>query len=173
MQLRQLAPTLFTLLAPALAMAAGPEPAGHIPLKPYFAYFFTANATVGGQTGTFMFDTGEGVTIMTPAFAQKVGCKPWGQATGFRLDGQRLDGPHCDGLMVEMPGVKAQAPIIGVFDVAGFMGPDAPPIDGIVGLDVFAGHAITLVPGKEIIVETPASLAARKAHAKELPVRGR
>lgn len=171
MQLRQtISLTLLTLLAPALAVAAEPAPAGHVPLEP-LGYVIVAHATVGGQTGTFMFDTGEGVSVMTPAFAQKIGCKPWGQATGFRLDGQRLDGPHCDGITVEMPGVKFNAPALGVFDVASFFGPGAPPIDGILGLDAFAGHAITLVPGKEIIVETPESLEARTAHARELPVR--
>jgi hypothetical protein len=60
---------------------------------------------------------------------------------------------------------------VGVLDVMKFIGANAPPVDGTLGLDVFSGHAVTLVPGTAIVIETPKSLAARTATARELPAR--
>jgi len=171
MNLRRLAyGILLTSLTSALAMAGNP-PAPSIPMEPYVAGLVVVSATVNGQRGTFLFDTGEGVSIVTPAFAEKVGCKPWGQITGFRLTGERLDAPHCDGLTYEMAGTRFQAPAVGVFDVMKFIGANAPPVDGTLGLDVFAGHVVTLVPSTAIVIETPKSLGTRIAAARELPAR--
>jgi len=161
---------LLASLTSAMAIAGSP-PAPSIPMEPYVEGLVVVRATVNGQRGTFLFDTGEGVSILTPSFAQKIGCNPWGQITGFRLTGERLDAPHCDGLTYEMAGTKFRAPVVGVFDVMQFIGANAPPVDGTLGLDVFAGHAVTLVPGTAIVIETPKSLAARIATARELPAR--
>src|SRR5262252_7232110 len=161
---------LLASLTSAMAIAGSP-PAPSIPMEPYVEGLVVVRATVNGQRGTFLFDTGEGVSILTPAFAKKIGCDPWGQITGFRLTGERLDAPRCDGLTYEMAGTKFRAPVVGVFDVMQFIGANAPPVDGTLGLDVFAGHAVTLVPGTAIVIETPKSLAARIATARELPAR--
>jgi hypothetical protein len=37
----------------------------------------TMRAKVRGHEGTFVFDTGGGVTYLSPDFAQTIGCKPW------------------------------------------------------------------------------------------------
>src|SRR3954462_11480201 len=58
----------------------------------------TARAKVQGHEGLFLFDTGGGISYISPSFAQTIGCKPWGQITGFMLTGQRLDMSRCDGL---------------------------------------------------------------------------
>lgn len=167
---RMICTALLASLTPVLAIAGDP-PAPSIPMESYVEGLVVVRATVNGKPGTFLFDTGEGVSVFTPAFAQKVGCKPWGQITGFRVTGERLDAPHCDGITYEMAGTKFQAPVVGVFDVMKFIGANAPPVDGTLGLDVFSGHAVTLVPGTAIVIETQKSLAARTATARELPAR--
>lgn len=170
MRLRQsIAPALLCLLAPALAQA-GDLPAT-IPTSPYVAGLTVVHAKVNGQEGTFLFDTGGGISVLTPQFAQRIGCKPWGQITGFRLDGGRLDVPHCDGVDFEMGGGKFRAPAAGVFDLMSLIGANAPVVDGALGLDIFAGRVVTRIPGQGLVIETPASFAARIAQAKELPVR--
>jgi hypothetical protein len=170
MRSQTIAPTLLCLLAPVLAQAAAPAP---IPTPPYIegSGLTEVHASVNGQEGTFLIDTGGGISIITPKFAERIGCKPWGQITGFRLTGERLDAPHCDGVSFEMGGGKFKAPAVGVFDIMQFIGANAPPLDGSLGLDIFAGKVVTRIPGVGLVIETPASFKARIAGAKELPVR--
>jgi hypothetical protein len=141
-----------------------------IPLEPYLRAQAVVHATVNGQPGTFLFDTGEGVSTISPAFAAKIGCKPWGRISGFRMSGERLDHPHCDGITFHLSGQALFAPVVSTVDVMTFIGPDAPPVDGALGLDLFAGHAITIVPRQSVTIENEESLAARVADAQELPI---
>ena len=142
-----------------------------IPLEPYLRAQAIVHAEIRGQHGTFLFDTGEGVSSISPAFAAKIGCQPWGQISGFRMSGERLDTPHCDGVPLELSQQHVVAPVLGILDIMKLLGPDVPPVDGALGLDIFAGRTITIVPRKAIVVETPATLSARLANATELPIR--
>jgi hypothetical protein len=133
-----------------------------IPLEPYRTRLRLVSARVGGQTGRFLLDTAGGLSILTPGFAERIGCEPWGKVTGFRFDGSRLDSPRCDGVVFEVAGLALTAPTAGVIDIMSLLAPGAEPIDGIVALDVFAGKTITIdVAGNRVIVESPASLPAR------------
>ena len=151
--------------------ASSSGPLATIPLEPYLRAQAVIHAAVNGQPGTFMFDTGEGVSSFSPAFAAKIGCKPWGRVTGFRMSGERLDNPHCDNITFEMAGQSLVAPVVSTVDIMKFLGPDVPAVDGSLGLDLFAGRTITIIPRKAIILESMGSLAARIANARELPIR--
>jgi hypothetical protein len=132
----------------------------------------TVKASVGGHDGTFLFDTGEGVSLISPDLAQKTACKPWGQLTGFRLTGERIDSPHCDNMTFEMAGQSFAAPTAGVFDLMKFFPPNSTRLDGSIGLDLFAGRTITYsYSARSITVESPGSFAARIVHATEIPIR--
>lgn len=132
----------------------------------------TVEVKVGDHTGVFLFDTGEGVTTITPDFAATVGCKPWGRITGFRMSGERLDTPRCDNLVFELGGHRFRAPIVGVFDIMRLL-PESPVrLSGAIGLDIFVGNAITLQSlNNRLIIESRTSLAARTAKAKEVSIR--
>jgi hypothetical protein len=135
-------------------------------------YMMTLNGTVGSHEGRFVFDTGGGVTYISPAFAQTIGCKPWGQLSGFVLTGQRLDMQRCDDLTFDIKGHWFRAPIAGVFDLMKFMPANVPRIDGSIGLDLFAGRAVTLsLADRTLTVESPASLRQRTRRGKEISVR--
>jgi hypothetical protein len=132
----------------------------------------TMRAKVRGHEGLFLFDTGGGISYISPSFAQTVGCKPWGQLSGFMLTGQRLNMPRCDGLSFDVEGQSYAAPTSGVFDIMQYMPPNVPRIDGSIGLDVFAGRAVTLsLAQRTLTVESAASLTARTKRAKEIPIR--
>jgi hypothetical protein len=132
----------------------------------------TLRAKVGGHEGNFVFDTGGGVTYIAPAFAQTIGCKPWGQLSGFVLTGQRLDMQRCDNLSFNINGRNFNAPIAGVFDLMKFMPPNVPRIDGSIGLDLFAGRVITLsLANRTLFVESAASLRQRQRNGKEISIR--
>jgi len=159
---------IVVLFASSAALAAHPVV---VPLEKYLAGQSALRATVNGQPGLFLFDTGEGVSTITPQFAARIGCKPWGQVTGFRMSGERLDFPRCDDVQFQTQGETLAAPIAGVFDIMSLLPKDA-PVDGSLGLDIFAGRVITIEPhANRVIVETPQSLAARMREAKEIPIR--
>jgi len=151
-----------------------PAPVARIELSPHpgGTLMMTIRAKVRGHEGVFIFDTGGGISYISPAFAQAIGCKPWGQITGFTLTGQRLDMPRCDGLSFDIQGHRFAAPTSGVFDLMKYMPPDVPRIDGSIGLDVFAGRVVTLsLAEKRLTVESPSSLALRALRGKEVPIR--
>ena len=87
------------------------------------------------------------------------------------MNGERLNNQHCDEITFKLSGQSLLAPVVGILDVMMFLGPDVPPVDGALGLDIFAGRTITIVPRKAIIIESPGSLQARLANAHELPIR--
>jgi len=165
---------ILSLLAGATFAGAKTPAAGGqavIPLSPYLGAQATHRATVRGVPGVFLFDTGEGVTSISPEFAAKIGCAPWGRVSGFRMSGERLDTPRCDDVDFSVAGRTLHAPSVMTLDIMKLMGEGVPKIDGAMGLDVFAGETITLLPRTAIVVETPRTLARRIAHATPLKVR--
>jgi Aspartyl protease len=142
-----------------------------IPLEPYLRAQSIVHAVVNGQPGTFLFDTGEGVTSFSPDFAEKIRCHPWGRISGFRMSGERLDSSHCDNVSFELSGHTFVAPAVITVDIMKFLGPDVPHVDGAIGLDLFARRIITIIPRKSIVIENRKSLAARIRNATELAVR--
>ena len=172
---RLLITVLFVCLAfmPAFGSQRS-VPLAVIPLEPHpgGTAMMTLRARVRGHEGLFMFDTGGGISYVSPLFAQTIGCKVWGQLSGFVLTGQRLDMPRCDDLVFDVQRQSLKAPIAGVFDIMKFMPPNVPKLDGALGLDVFAGRAITLsLADKTLTVESRPSLANRMKRGRELSIR--
>jgi hypothetical protein len=167
--------SLTLTTAPALAASVRPEPPAKpvtIPLEPYLGVLWSFQGEVDGKPRRFLLDTAGGITVIAQPFADAIGCKPWGRVTGFRMRGDRVDVPRCDDVGLKAAGVPLTAPTAGVIDFSTLLPKDAPPLDGSVALDAFAGRAVTLdLAGRRLIVETPDSLKARAAQGVEVPVR--
>ena len=164
----------FTVSPATIASPRNAQPPAVFQLQPHpgGTYMMTLRAKVRGHEGDFVFDTGGGVTYISPAFAQAIGCKPWGQLSGFVLTGQRLDMRRCDGLPFDIDGHSFNAPIAGVFDLMKFMPPNLPKVDGSIGLDLFADRAVTLsLANRTLTVESAASLKQRTRRGKEISIR--
>lgn len=143
-----------------------------IKLEPYLGAALSMHADINGHEGIFLFDTGGGLTVISPEFAQTIGCKPWGRITGFRMTGERLDLPRCDNLHVTIEAAHLEVPIASVIDLKTLLPKDAPHLDGSFGLDMLAGKTITFdESGRTLTLETPESLKARLRNAKEVPIR--
>ena len=140
------------------------------PLGDFFG-IRTVEVAIGGKNHTFLLDTGGGVTTISPALAEAVGCTPWAQISGHRMTGERLTMPRCDDLAIEIGGRPFTVPNAGVFD----LGPLLPPgsaIDGLVGLDILTAQPFTLeLTERRLTFETPGSLRERIAGAIEIPIR--
>ena len=157
---------------PAPARAANPRSAPRIiRLEPYLDEHWTFKASIKGREELFVMDTGGGLTAVSPEAAAEIGCEPWGQLTGFRMRGDRLDLKRCDNVEIDAGGILLRLPTAGIWDFSKMLPKDAAPIAGNVGLDAFAGRVITLdIGNRQLVIETPKSLLARIAAAKEVPV---
>jgi Aspartyl protease len=143
-----------------------------VPLESYGESQKTIRAKINGHEGVFLFDSGGGVTIVTPEFAEAIGRKPWGKIVGFRMTGQRVDMGRCEEVTLDIAGLRQHLPIIGVFDLMSLCPPGAAKLDGLLALDAFANKSISIdLSNQRIVIETPESLAARINGATEEPVR--
>src|ERR687892_681700 len=97
---RVLVGVLICLIAGFTSTSASttPKPIAVINLIPHPAgtYMMTMHARIRGHEGLFLFDTGGGISYISPSFAKTIGCKPWGLTGGFTMTGQRLDMSRCD-----------------------------------------------------------------------------
>lgn len=163
---------VIALGAAGVSRAAQPAPAWVIPLTPYLGTVPSMQVQLGDHRATVLLDTAGGLTVLTPGGADKAGCEPWGRLSGMRMRGDRLDLPRCDGVKLKVAGHWLTIPVVGIWDFSRLLPKDAPPLDGSVALDAFAGQVVTLDLSRgRLIVETPASAKARTAHAIELPMR--
>jgi hypothetical protein len=143
-----------------------------IPLAPYLDGQLAFETSVGGHVTHVLLDTAGGSTVISPAFAAQIGCRPWGQVTGFQMRGQRLDLQRCDDVRFGVAGLTLSTPMAGIFDITQGLPAGAPPLAGSVALDAFAGRTVTLDVGhRQLIVETPASLKMRIRHAQPVATR--
>jgi len=161
------------LAALLLSVAAAPAAAERtLELQPLRERLRTTRVEINGQAGDFLLDTGGGVTVISPGFAERIGCRPWGRITGFRMFGDRLDMQRCDGVSVAAQGLDLGRRTVAVLDSTPFLQPGEVPPDGSLAMDMFADRVVTLdVTGNRLIVEDEASLPARIAGATELPLR--
>jgi len=166
---------LAALAAAGSLLAAGtappPAPAGAIALEPYIdTDHWAFRGKIDGHDALFQLDTGGGLTVVTPKAAAEARCRVWGRFTGFRMRGDRLDLQRCDDVAFEAGGLHLGVPAAGVWDLTAVLPKDAPELAGSVGLDAFGGRAVTLdLAHRQLIVESPASLARRIKGAREVP----
>lgn len=126
---------------------------------------------LAGKERLFQFDTGGGISFISPEIAKSLRCEKGARVVGFRMTGDKLVTPRCDNVAVSIDGKTFTIPIAGVAQL-GELNAKGVTIDGMIALDLFAGRTITLdFAGKRLILETPKSAAVRKARGAELPMR--
>ena len=119
-----------------------------IKVAPFKGKLRSVSVKAAGKQQTFLFDTGGGVTVLTPAVAKAMGCKPSGRVTGFRMTGQRVDMPTCDDITLEIGGLKVHHATVGVMDINRLFPPGWPRVGGLISLQSFRGKIIYLELGR-------------------------
>src|SRR5262245_38028176 len=166
-----LSASLLTLLSPPpQPVAAALQQPVELELAPYAGHLRTVQGRIGAFAGTFLFDSGGGGTVLSEGTARSVGCTPFGRATGFRHDGQRIDGRR--GTPIDLAlGDYRRVGEVGVLDLGALL-QGLPPVAGIVSLETFAGQTLTMdLRHERLVVETAASLEQRTKDARPLQVR--
>jgi hypothetical protein len=162
--------TLMMILA-GVATAEPGSTSSTVPLSLFKGKQFTVQAVVAGAERTFLFDTGEGVTMISPSVARDAKCEPWGSVAAFRMLGERLDVSRCDDISFSLAGRNYKAPTTIVYDF-GKVDPDTARLDGSIGLDLFAGKILTLrFATRQVVIETPKSASRRIRQSIEVPIR--
>ena len=158
---------LFFVVAPFAKAQASTT----VVLEPIVGGLLKVHASVGGHDGTFLFDSGSGVSSLSPEFAVAIGCRPWGQITGFRMTGQRLDMQRCDNIRVSIAGRSFPASTVGVFDISKYLSSDVGHVDGTIALDLFSNQAFTLSYGGHVIrLLDQSALANETKGLRSMPV---
>lgn len=154
-------------VAPA-ASATGPR-SQELALHPYVGNLRTINVKIEGRVATLIFDTGAGITSITPEFAAQIGCEPRGNISAFRMNGERVAFQRCALLGIEI-GTEQIERDFGVFDLGAVLPPGLPHVDGVAGLDLFDHRTITILSGLSgVRLETRSSL--RRAIGASSPAR--
>lgn len=163
--MRTVTSTLFCLLA-ALPLW-GNSKAVSVPFTTNPDGLMIVPAKVGGTIPIHViFDTGAGLDALAPSLIQRLGGKPTGQFTAFRMTGERLDIPLF--IVPELsigPVVKKDAVVAG-WDVL-----DKWHFDGIVSLNDFREQPLTLdFLNKVLVFETRSTMAHLRAAGKSSPL---
>jgi hypothetical protein len=142
-----------------------------IPLTRGAGHLRTIKVRVGRDSADYLFDTGGGITVISPQDSAMLGCTPGGKGFGVRLTGEALAGRTCANVTLGV-GPLAVRIDAGVMDLAAMLGPRAPAVRGMISLNAFDGQALTLdLAHERLIVETPASLATRVKGMTPVPMR--
>jgi hypothetical protein len=129
------------------------------------------HAIVSGHEGTFLFDSGSGVSSVSPEFAASIGCHPWGQITGFQMTGDRLNMQMCEHLTFDVGGKSFAPPAVGVFDVTKYIPAEVGHVNGTIALDLFANDAFTLSYGGHFLKLLDSKEIARRSLDLCMPIR--
>ena len=149
------------------------KPPEHIPFAPSKDGLWRISGSTGSaDQHEFILDTGAGITVLSQSLVIKLGGKPAGQYTGFRMTGERLDLQ-----LYTIPELRIGPVVRKQALIAGWDGLDNLHIDGmtlhldgIVALDVFRDQPVTLdFEQHQLIFETPASLAQRRRTETTVP----
>lgn len=131
----------------------------------------TINVQIGAKTYPFLFDSGGGITLISPAIAKEIGCAPFGQVAGFNAGGTRLDFKRCDNVDLKMGDYSTNLNV-GVYEIMTLFSPDTKEIGGFVSLQTFENRVITIdLAGNKIIVETENSMKEQIKNMKPLESR--
>jgi predicted aspartyl protease len=132
-----------------------------VPLEHYAGRLKQTMVHIGDRTYPFLFDTGGGLTLISPELAAAIGCQPYGRMTGFRMSGEEVHFQQCGETQIAVNGL-ALTPAVGVFDLMALLPEGLPPLFGVLSLHTFQDYPITLdLQTGELTVEAPESMLAR------------
>lgn len=153
------------LLAAALGLAgcraaareaSTPATAGdatRLALEPYQRRLRVVRVRAAGREWRLLFDTGGGVTLVSPALAAAMRCEPRGRVRSHRMSGEPFEAPTCAPAALDIGGWAAPPQTVAVFDLMTLLPRDWPRLDGLVSLRSFAGRRLTVdLAANELLV---------------------
>jgi hypothetical protein len=139
----------------------------------YLAHLVTVPVTVNGSLESrFVLDSGIGLTLVSAAVADAVGCVPSGETfSGRRMSGQEVEVALAVPTTVALGELERTDDRVGILDLSGFPA-ELSAIGGFLSLAFFDDAPFTVdYPRRILELETPETLAARAGAGRSLDVR--
>lgn len=136
-----------------------------ITLANYFKTLKSINVEIEGKTYDFLFDTGGGLTFVSPAIVKDLNKSVYGNFIGFRMSGERMESKLCDSVTIKIGGRKFFHSYVGVFDMMNLLPKEFKRVDGLISLKTFENENISLnLRENKLIVETEKSFNKKIKH---------
>jgi hypothetical protein len=142
-----------------------------VELRPYFRGLRTVEAVVGRDTVPFLFDTGGGVTVISPEVARSIGCAPFGRMIGHRMTGEPVEFQRCDSVEIVVGALKLSHAPVAVLDVNALLPAELPKLGGVLSLDSFRGRILLIDWPAGRVTVRDASARAPADFPASLPLR--
>jgi hypothetical protein len=139
----------------------------------YLHHLVTVPVTINGSVeSTFVLDSGIGLTLVSAAVADAIGCAPSGATfSGRRMSGQQVEVALATHTTIAFGGIERTDERVGIFDTSGFP-PGFAAIGGFLSLAYFDEMPFTVDYARRIVQgETAETLAARAATGRSVDVR--
>ena len=121
----------------------------------------TVEVMVNGKQRSFYFDSGGGISAISPALAKEIGCEPLGGMTAYNAGGVKFTVKRCEDVELNISGFTVKRDVA-VFDPMQFFPNAKGPVEGSIALDAFDNQALTMdLAGNRLIVETEKSFKNR------------
>lgn len=143
-----------------------------IPVVRFASVLPAVEVRVGASRGTWLLDTGAGLTCLDAEVARREGIEGWGRLVGHRMGGERVELLRADGVALSIGSATLPPETVGIADLSAFVPPALGTLGGAVGLSSFAGSVLTVdLPTGCLRAETAETLEIRTAAADEVRVR--
>jgi hypothetical protein len=128
----------------------------------------TVEVLVNGKKRLFYFDSGGGVSAISPALAKEIGCEPLGELTAYNAGGMKFSGKRCEDVEMNLDGFLIKRDVA-VFDPMQFFPKATVPIDGSIALDAFDAQTLTMdFKNDRLWIESEKSFKRRTKDMKPL-----
>ncbi len=142
-----------------------------ISLEEYRAGLKTVTVRLGGRDLKFLFDTGAGVTVVTPETAQSIDCEPSGRIVAHRMSGERIELARCPNATLMLGAVQLRSEL-GVLDITPLLPADWPRLAGVLSLASFESTPLTLDLARNVLIlESEETLRRRTSRMKAVDAR--
>jgi hypothetical protein len=165
---------IFSLLIMVCALSAMAQTSGkNLPLEIKFGREAlgkvpTIEVFFNGKKRLFYFDSGGGISAISPALAKEIGCEPFGEMTAYNAGGMKFSAKRCEDVAMKI-GDFAVKRDVAVFDPMQFFPKATTQMVGSIALDAFDGQLVTLdFKGDRLWVEGEKSFKRRIKEMKPL-----
>lgn len=128
--------------------------------------------TVNGEPATILLDNGASHTAVDAGFARRIGLKIRETGKAARSGTGELPLGIAEGVSIEVPHQLNFTGATGVVDLSAAAAQMKHPVDAVLGADVIAHSALTIVPARNVLMLVPSGRAAPRtdAHSREIPL---
>jgi hypothetical protein len=126
-----------------------------ISLENYFKTLKSVKVEINSKTYNFLFDSGAGITMVSPKIVKELNKTVYGNNVGFRMSGEKVEMKLCDSLVIKIGGINFHHSYVGVFDIMSLLPKEFERIDGVISMKTLEDNEITLnLSDNKLIVET-------------------